>query len=402
MVLAAVSGGPDSMALLAWLENSGYSYAIAHVNYHKRPSAARDEAIVRQWALEHKAPLWILHPQKENAENFQAWAREVRYAFFQAAAKAHGLDTVALGHQQDDAIETWMMQKARQSLPDVYGLQTHGQYGSLHLWRPLLDQSKAQLQAYCEASGIVYGLDESNRSDAYLRNRIRHSLIEPADSAQRNVWLQELEQDNSALQARKAHAQSLASLRDAKAIFADRDGWLALDFVIHEKTGRHMARKALEDLKEKLAGGSMQTVYGWNVQVLDADGKKTIEMRRTGFVPFYIESLERLQALAQAGLCYGPFRLDKTGKTIESFRADPQDFPLIIRPAREGDAIAMRFGTKKIGRLFIDRKIPALFRPFYPVIEGKKGILFASLAGCDKDHYSKMENCRFYMVNFRV
>ncbi|UNT93579.1 hypothetical protein KWG61_01960 [Allobaculum sp. Allo2] len=87
MICAAVSGGPDSMALLWFLESRHVPYFIAHVNYHHRPSASRDEAIVRQFAAEHQKTLWILHPAVHEAGNFQAQARADRYGFLSGSVE---------------------------------------------------------------------------------------------------------------------------------------------------------------------------------------------------------------------------------------------------------------------------------------------------------------------------
>lgn len=87
--LVAVSGGPDSMALMDYLERQDVDYVVCHVNYRHRPTADRDENIVRQWCKEHNREIRVLYPVYTKG-NFEGWARDVRYQFFKDTAKGVG------------------------------------------------------------------------------------------------------------------------------------------------------------------------------------------------------------------------------------------------------------------------------------------------------------------------
>lgn len=392
--LAAISGGPDSMALLAWMEEQQLDYGICHVNYHKRPSAARDEAIVRQWARAHHRPLLVLHPDYPGG-NFQGWARQARYGFFAAVARSAGVETVYLGHHLDDSIETWMLQKARGTLCDHYGLAPRTPWQNLWLIRPLLGYEKKELQAWCDHRGIPYGIDESNQSDDYARNRLRHAKIERADRMQKERWLLEMARDQQALEQLRARAARLAG-QPASLWLQDKLNWLALDRLLFEKTGRHASKKALIDACEKLRGGHVATIDG---QRLQASGGRLVFAPPVP-VDFWIGSMEQLRNLCENEIGYASFRLSGRGKKIESFNVKKDDFPLIIRPARAGDSIEMRYGTRKIARLHIDRRIPRVLRGEYPLIEGRNGVVFAALAGCAPAWY--IEKASFFMLEWSV
>ena len=73
--------------------------------------------------------------------------------------------------------------------------------------RPLLDQPRAALREYCETNGISFGDDESNASDDYQRNRVRHHVIEPMTASQRQALLQQIEADNAQLAVRRSQAE---------------------------------------------------------------------------------------------------------------------------------------------------------------------------------------------------
>lgn len=394
-VLAAVSGGPDSMALLYYLEEIQIDYVIAHVNYHHRPTASRDEDIVRQFAGEHQRDLWILHPTFEQG-NFQAWARKVRYDFFVQLANSYSLQAIVLGHHLDDHLETWMMQKKRGSFPQTYGLQEISTYQDVLLLRPFLNLQKHELQDWCTNHHVRFGIDESNLENDYLRNQIRHTCIEPASFPQKMHWLKELESDQHQLEQIRNHTQQLIAQNNAQKILSDPWGWLVLETRLFNQTKRHHSKKAMLDLVQKLKSDPYQEIDSYAIQIID----KKIEILPTSWVPFYVDNLEQLQSLCKSHYRYAYFELSTTGKRIQGFHVEDTDFPCIIRQSHAHDALEQRFGTKKINRLYIDRKIPRAKRMMYPVIIGQNGLFFASLAGCNPNHF--MESQALYMLELSV
>lgn len=394
-VLAAVSGGPDSMALLHYLEELHIDYVIAHVNYHHRPTASRDEQIVRQFAYAHQKDLWILHPTYKQG-NFQAWARIVRYDFFKQIVNSYSLQAVVLGHHLDDHLETWMMQKKRGSFAQTYGLQAISHYQDVLLLRPFLNLQKHELQDWCIQNQVGFGIDESNLENDYLRNQIRHTCIEPANFQQKKQWLQQLEADQQHLDQIRNHVQQLIEQNDSQKILSDPWGWLVLETRLFNQTKRHYTKKAMLDLVTKLKSDPYQVIDEFAIQLIE----NKIEIFPTNWVPLYIDNLEQLQSLCQSHYRYAYFELSTNGKRIQGFHVDSSDFPIIIRQSSVHDAIEQRFGTKKINRLHIDRKIPRAKRMMYPVIIGQNGLFFASLAGCNPSHF--MESHALYMLELSV
>ena len=89
--------------------------------------------------------------------------------------------------------------------------------------------------------------------------------------------------------------------------------------------------------------------------------------------------------------------ISKKGATIEQVALAKEDFPITIRNAKEGDQIKLRFGTKKVARWFIDRKIPYKERQLWPVIENAQGkVIFVAGIGCDIEHFTN--NSRIFVI----
>ncbi len=376
------------MALLGWMEEAGMDYAICHVNYHMRPTASRDEQIVRRFAFDHHRPLFILSCRADEVEgNFQAWAREKRYAFFEQCARALQADCLYLGHHEDDALETWIMQKEKKILPSVYGLNEYPISDFLQLKRPFLNKTKAELMDYCLRHEIPFGIDESNLTDHYHRNQIRHEQIENLSAQKRKELKAMMEEDNRKLEARRKHARDMAHEASFEKIQADPDGWMAIDVLFFLQTGNHLSRKEASEILDQLSSGRLietkEVLFQKVGDVLRCEKKDIL-------LPFYIENPLFLRAYASSQTSYGWVFVNNEGKAIERFSVNDDEFPLLIRPMEPGDEIEMRSFTKKINRLLIDRKIPAIDRMKLPVVVNNQGkVIFAALAGCDKDHFER-------------
>ena len=109
--------------------------------------------------------------------NFQNWAREVRYQFFYEVMMKHQCDGVVIAHHEDDVIETYLFQKQRKMIPECFGIAEKTEIQGCPIFRPLLQMTKKNLIEYCDEHQVPYGHDETNDSDLYTRNRIRHQIV---------------------------------------------------------------------------------------------------------------------------------------------------------------------------------------------------------------------------------
>ena len=187
-LLVAVSGGPDSNALVGVLaalaEELGVSLCAAHLNHGLRGAEAlRDQRCAQDVARRLGIECIVgrsdaVHP----GANLEARAREQRYAFLTRAAEGQGCSKIATGHTMDDQAETVLMRLLRGTGPD--GLASIRPLRDGRIVRPLIECSRAEVLAFLRAADLPFCEDSSNRDRRFLRNRIRHEVMPVLESIQ--------------------------------------------------------------------------------------------------------------------------------------------------------------------------------------------------------------------------
>ncbi len=196
-LLVAVSGGADSVALLramhALKQSFGLHVTVAHLNHQLRGAEGRhDAAFVEDLAQTlHVSCVTGASDVKRLATrkgiSLEMAAREARYRFLARSARDSGATAIATAHTADDQAETVMLRLARGSgKTGLSGIRPAGWVSELGLGirapgiallRPLLDVSRAEIEAYLKRLGQGWREDASNASMAFLRNRVRHEVL---------------------------------------------------------------------------------------------------------------------------------------------------------------------------------------------------------------------------------
>ena len=178
----AVSGGPDSLALLEALlelaDRIGIRLGVAHFNHRLRGAESdADEAFVRQRAETHGLPFERDEaiPGETDGENLEAAARRARYAFFERLIQQGTFDRIATGHTQSDQAETVLFRVLRGT--SVAGLAAVRPVRRPGIVRPLIDVSRGEVIEWLEQRGSTWREDSSNRDLRFSRNRLRRDLL---------------------------------------------------------------------------------------------------------------------------------------------------------------------------------------------------------------------------------
>ncbi len=239
-VLAAVSGGADSIALMHLLHRTVVPCGVAYFDHQTRQGeSAKDGRFVAEAARALGLKFYlggenVAALAEASGESFEMAARRARYAFLVGTAQTHGYTAIATGHHADDQAETVLLRLLRGASPaGLGGIPSRREEGGILVIRPLLDVTRVELRAWLEREGISWREDATNAETDALRNRVRHELP-PLLARDFNPAIQEalnrlatLQRMDSALLARLA-AAALYEIEDETGRIA-RAAFRALD-----------------------------------------------------------------------------------------------------------------------------------------------------------------------------
>ena len=184
-VLVAVSGGPDSVALLHTLlalqTKFDIQLGVAHLDHGLRSSAAtRDAAFVSSLCndlglLSHVEKTDIRDLHQQQGGSLETLGRKARYHFFDRMAQQFGYDKIALGHHAGDNAELFLMNLFRGS--GTLGLSGIPPVRNNRYIRPLIEQPREGVMKFLQDNQLAFVVDATNNDLRFLRNRIRHELM---------------------------------------------------------------------------------------------------------------------------------------------------------------------------------------------------------------------------------
>ncbi|SDI12551.1 tRNA(Ile)-lysidine synthase [Alteribacillus persepolensis] len=415
-VLAAVSGGPDSMALLhilLELQNEGkVKVMAAHVNHGLREETAqKDESFVHTWCEEHGVPCFsrsvsVREAMKEEGGGVQEQARRLRYAYFKEIMSKHNIGILATGHHADDQVETMLMKQVsgRSVLGDA-GIAASRPFGSGRLIRPLLPVTKEDIYAYCREHNISFRVDESNTSDKYARNRFRKQVL-PFLKQENNLVHQHFQEYFDWQREERAYIEHEAEKNLKHVIIAENDDFLTISREAWLALPLPLQRRSIHLILKYLCLGNVREISTLHIKQLihllnkthpsfSLDWPGGVKVSRSyNHVTFTVKSRSRgktditdehiVLSLGQE-ITYQravflaermQFASDMTSCADKLvLREDKDLFPLTVRPRISGDKIQLlgMNGTKKVNRIFIDEKIPRDQRDQWPVVTDAKG-----------------------------
>ncbi len=404
LIVVGVSGGPDSLALLHVLRESGHPLLVASFNHHLRPESDADVAHVRKIAEGLGQPFVtdsadVAAHAAANRLSIEEAARELRYRFLFRAAREAGAGAVAVGHTADDQAETVLMHFLRgaglsglKGMPPRVILPVFD--AQIPLARPLLGWTRAQTEAYCRQHNLPYLTDSSNTDTTYFRNRLRHELLPHLETYNPQIR-QTLAKSALALQGDYELLAELVDSAWGKAVSAAGNGFVAFDLPqlrqMSPALRRNLFRRAAFTLKPGLrdvdfeamervstleevdvAGGLKTMIEGETLYLADDESTLPVDYPQVSYQLSVIS--DRLNIgngwlLSTETLNPGHCSLI-TDNWSACFDADLTENRLTVRPFRPGDRfepLGMPGQTMKLSDLFINLKIPKRFRKSWPV-----------------------------------
>ncbi len=426
IVVVAVSGGPDSVALLTVLHHMVRELQIriivAHLDHGLRPEARDEAAFVAKLAEKLGYPCVsdradVMAISQREGKNLEDAARKARYSFLDRVAEKHGAAKIALGHHRQDQAETVLMRIIRGSGPE--GLKGMMPVRDKLYIRPLLFVDREKILSFLREQGMDFKQDETNASPLFLRNRIRHQLLpflkeafNPRidDSLCRLADIVRLEDDYMEQAAEETLAKWGLLPRNGTVVLSTTD-WAGLHCALRNR----MLKKILEDFcpgGQGIAFAHIEAAASLIVQDNPSamiDLPFGIRMRRRYDQTLisknndYIAGYKRDQShdFSYDAHIPGDILISETEETIrftvvqggigdiETIRLNPRvafmdvdkiDGALKIRNIRPGDKFQPlgMAGNKRIKEFFIDEKVPRDRRKSLPLIVDSRSVLWVA------------------------
>lgn len=368
--LLTCSFGPDSMALFYYLLKHGFTFEVAHVNYHILEQADDDERGIKEFAEKYNIKVHVLKTYMPKNINEEIWAREVRYNYFEKVAKERNIKKVLVAHNKGDDIETYLLQKERGGVFYHYGLEKISKRGDVKIVRPLLNITKNELEEYCKSNSVPFSIDPSNFDSRFKRNKIRKDLKKLNDDEINNILIE----------IKTKNLQNLSIFTKYKKLgipnFINCYNKLFKEITIEEFQLLLIALLKKKDVFIPISKGRVENLLSV-INNKPATYKEKINNDYFLYFDYgiiqiikkpkrYTYDFENIDEANEV------FRLNKEAENINLIL---NSFPLTIKPAIEGKTFKVKGHTLKVNREFIYWKMPSYLREVRPGIFDKNGNL---------------------------
>lgn len=397
--VVALSGGLDSVVLLHLLRfTPGLArprLVAAHFDHRMRPGSADDAAWVlglcAAWDVEARIGEPGARPAPPRSE---AEAREARYDFLERVRSLEGARRVLTAHTADDQAETVLLRIVRGT--GTRGLAGIPEEREPGIWRPLLGFWRAELEAYAAGACLTWREDPTNRDVGYARNALRHVVlpelersVAPATRRALVRLAEHAREDEAAWTALLPSLLADAGVEQGPGgVSVSRAALLRLPQALHARILRALAEGTgtpLDDARTRAAVDFAASAASGAAVELGGGIELRRDFDRLRLGPPEAPGAERPVAIPDAGsgeasaliggrafrVAWG--RAAREGFEDASFPPGALSFPLAVRGWRAGDRIRMPYGTKKLKKLFGERRVPEPARDAVPVLVDASG-----------------------------
>ncbi len=409
-IVVAVSGGPDSTALLQLLfllsGRWGWTLTAAHANHGFRPEESeREAAWVRAFAEERGIPVVYQELQvpaylKQHGGNPQDAARLLRYRFLLETARRLGAGRIALAHHADDQAETVLMRLLRGTgISGLGGIPMRRMEQNVELVRPLLRITKNELLEELDRQDIGYCTDSSNTKLTYTRNRIRLEALpylarfnpSVAQALNRLAGLASSDDDYLNREAEQAFRRMAQAVQGGLRL--DRRDYATLHVALQRRVLKLILNYVSSGTEpqdfeevERIRSGLLQEGKPnavWQtgglrvVRAYDEVRVEQAEQISAGLAYCYTMEEADGELWIPEASCRLVFRTVPAAELISGpdgeqafFDEDALRFPLTVRNRRDGDRMRPDGlnGSKKVKDIFIDHKVPQAVRERLPLL----------------------------------
>ena len=402
-VIAAVSGGVDSMVMLDLLvtlqETLKLNIVVAHVNYQLRGKASHDdEQFVKKTAKRYGLPFYNKRSETKKIAakkklSLQETAREIRYSFFESLKHTVNANVIVTAHHKDDNAETMLMNLLRGSgIDGLAGIPPRRDA----IVRPLLCVNRNEILRYAKERKITFRNDSTNAEDDYTRNFLRNKII-PVLKKRINPSLNETLFHESEL----FRAAADFTNQETEKIFKEVVSFTEIDIkkisVHHQFIQQSVIRRLLKtlmvdatfsninsviELMEQQKGTIVEIQNDWIAERLS----QSIIVRKNNTAAAFEYRLDRVGRISTAKFTLSvkksvlPDNKKRLDSSIEYVDAEKVKFPITIRSWKSGDVffpLGLN-GRKKVSDFFGEQKLSGEEKMDVPLVISENNIIWVA------------------------
>lgn len=418
-VVVAVSGGPDSMALLHLLTRIKKAIDItvvcAHVNHNVRKESESELVFVKNFCMQHGVVFESMKIENYGDDNFHNEARIKRYDFFRDIVKKYKSRYLFTAHHGDDLMETILMRIVRGSTLKGYsGFSKILKMNDYTIVRPLIHLTKIEIEKYDKRHKINYVIDGSNLKDVYTRNRYRKYALPFFKKEDPNVHAKFYKFSKTLLEY-DDYINKIVQ-KKIKKIYVQ--GMLNIELFFNEEN--LIQKKIIYSILENIYQDDLMLITDHHVELIH-NMMQSKKANATIYLPNGLKAIKTYNSLI---FVYDEVKANEyifelsnninlpNGKNIEIvdkttlkdnnicfLKSDEIKLPLYVRTRKNGDKIYVKgmLGRKKINDIFIDSKISMPERENWPiVVDSNNDIVW--LPGLKKSKFDKTNEKNYDII----
>lgn len=359
------SSGPDSMALFYMLLNGKYNFVVCNIDYNYRDKSYEETDLVREECNKFNIPFYTKSVLfQTNFGNFEAWARDIRYDYFEEIGTTLNINKVLIAHNLDDSLETYFMQKERNSIVSNYGLASSYKRKNMEIIRPLLCYFKSQLKEYCITNNTPFIIDPTNSDITYKRNYYRHVILSKLTNSEKIQIVEEMKTKNEQLieekkKLKKLLIDNLSISIDSYKDLSKYDKCLTLIIILdNAKLFKEISFKTINEIDNCILNNNYKYKLFINNSTYFSLDKNLISL--------VIKNVDYKLSFNNKDLT-NYFKINY--KILYEKYCIENGY---ISPAIKSNFLKVSNYEKNIKRAFIDWKMPQYLRPFWPAVYDEK------------------------------
>ena len=412
-IVVGCSAGPDSMALLHYLQtNTNNKIICCHINHNVRKESIEEKNYLEKYCKDNNIIFEYMKINNYKENNFENEARKKRYAFYEKTLKKYQSKYLFLAHHGDDLIETILMKIARGSNLEGYAgiKEITNNNKDYNIIRPLLKYTKEDILNYLKENNIKYYIDKTNKDETYTRNRYRKNILPLLKKEDKNIHKKYLSYSKTLLEYQnyindeinkyynKIINNNKLNIKELKKLhpFLQKNILFKMINNYYNNESNIITNEHINNILKQINNSIPNITINLPKNILAIKNYNTLSIEKNNKFNKDYKILLKDNNIINNHIIEKKKEINTDGNDICRLNSKDLNLPLYIRNKKNGDFIEVKGlnGKKKISDIFIEKKIPQQERNKYPIlVDNNNNILWIPNLKKSKFNKQKSDFC---------